>query len=106
MRFLIVFIFCFFINTLQAENLGNYLTQKYGYQKFNLLDNYENFPALYLIGEVNNSKAYILFDTGSNGISIFNRSLKQLGLKEEGVNCPCYSIPLYKIFYSLLLCSI
>ncbi|MED7788527.1 aspartyl protease family protein [Francisella sp. 19X1-34] len=83
MRFLIVFILCFFINTLQAENLENYLTQKYNYQKLSLLDNYKNFPAPYLIGEVNENKAYILFDTGSSGVSIFNSSVKQLKLKED-----------------------
>jgi predicted aspartyl protease len=83
MRLLIIIILCFFINTLQAEDLGNYLTEKYGYQEFNLLDNVQEYHAPYLIGKVNNNKVYILFDTGSNGISIFNSSVKQLKLKED-----------------------
>ena len=76
MKIVISFILCLFANTLQAEDLGNYLTEKYGYQKFNLLNDYNNFPAPYLIGEANNSEAYIIFDTGSNGVSIFNSSIK------------------------------
>ncbi|API86711.1 retroviral-like aspartic protease family protein [Francisella uliginis] len=83
MKIIISFIFCLLVNTLQAEDLGNYLTEKYGYQKFNLLDNDQEYHAPYLIGKVNNNKVYILFDTGSNGVSIFNSSVKQLKLKED-----------------------
>ena len=38
MKIIISFIFCLLVKNLQAEDLGSYLTEKYGYQKFNLID--------------------------------------------------------------------
>ncbi|MED7820330.1 MULTISPECIES: retroviral-like aspartic protease family protein [unclassified Francisella] len=83
MKALIIFVSCFFICAIQAESLENYLIKNYGYQRLKLSNNYKELDGPYLIGEVNNSKAYIMFDTGSNGISIFNDSVNQLKLKES-----------------------
>ncbi|ACD30874.1 retroviral-like aspartic protease family protein [Francisella tularensis subsp. mediasiatica] len=63
-----------YIGLCYAKQLPEIL-KKYNYQQLKLVDTNQEFVAPYLIAKVNQNKAYILFDSGSKGVSIFNSSV-------------------------------
>ncbi|WP_197456259.1 retropepsin-like aspartic protease, partial [Francisella hispaniensis] len=80
-KILLICSLCLFINILQAKSLDNFLAE-YDYQKLKLVNTNQEFATPYLIGKVNQNKAYVLFDSGSKGVSIFNFSVNQLKLNK------------------------
>lgn len=84
----LMLVFYFFINLSVANDLQGIL-KKYNYKQLSIEGKGE-FKAPYMIAKVNDKSAYIVFDSGSKGISIFNHSVEQLKLSQK--NSSDYSI--------------
>ncbi|WP_150464625.1 aspartyl protease family protein [Francisella sp. XLW-1] len=80
-KILIIFSCCLFMNLSVANKLQNNL-KEYNYKALKL-ENKKEFKAPYILAKVNDRPAYVIFDSGSKGISIFNHSVDQLGLNQE-----------------------
>ncbi|KFJ43733.1 aspartyl protease family protein [Francisella philomiragia] len=80
-KILIIFSFCLFMNLSVANNLQDIL-KEYAYEALKL-ENKKEFKAPYVLAKVNNRFAYVIFDSGSKGISVFSHSVDQLGLNQE-----------------------
>jgi hypothetical protein len=81
--FIRISLFSFFlvnISVANNEDLSKSLDQ-YSYKPFKFVNNKQTSNAPYITAKVNGKKAYVLLDSGSSGVSIFNNSLTELNLK-------------------------
>ncbi|MEY8702297.1 retroviral-like aspartic protease family protein [Francisella philomiragia] len=80
-KILIILSFCLFMNLSVANNLQDIL-KEYAYKALKL-ESEKEFKAPYILAKVNNRFAYVIFDSGSKGISIFNHSVDQSKLSQK-----------------------